>query len=80
MSKELQRLFEIQLNYLSVRAKNILAAVRLLNFEDFYQFFIEEQKYIDFKKVKNCDTGAEKQLNKFVEEFIKEKGKKKSRV
>jgi hypothetical protein len=71
--EELQRAFEIKLNYLSVRAKNILAALRLLNFENFYQYFIEQQKYIDFKKVRNCGTGTEKQLNKFVEEFIKEK-------
>ncbi|MEO6330574.1 MAG: hypothetical protein ABIO55_16685, partial [Ginsengibacter sp.] len=73
MNKEKsQIIFETKLFSISIRAKNILRAVRLLKFEDFYGYFIESQKCIDFKKVRNCGAGTEKELNEFVTGFIKE--------
>ena len=72
MSKQdLKNVFEIKLHQLNVRCRNILGKIKLLDYDSFYKYYIEQKNCLDFKKVQNCGSRTENKLNQFVQEIIK---------
>lgn len=65
--EQLRILYEKRYNSLSARARFVLEASGLGNFDEFYKYCIEQGKVIDFKNLKNCGDKTEKELHFFTD-------------
>jgi hypothetical protein len=67
--EELEAKFTFEVDDLSVRAKNILLGLELIEFNSFYNYFIKEKKEFEFWRARNCGQKTENELNEFVKNF-----------
>src|ERR1035437_2869008 len=70
--EEIEKIFLYELEELNIRAKNILGFLKLYDFDNFYDYYIIQQKKIPFNKARNCGEKTENDLNRFVETILKQ--------
>jgi hypothetical protein len=66
IKQKLEKIFLNRLSILSTRAKFILAKYQLDNFENFFRFFVIEDKRMNFYSIKECGDKAAAELTSLV--------------
>src|SRR6185295_4255290 len=66
IKQKLEKIYLNRLILLSTRAKFILAKYQLDNFENFFRFFVLEDKRMNFYSIKECGDKAAAELTSLV--------------